>query len=111
MAKSIDLGKAKTFSRRSHCSISCINYVATTCTCIILSLFAQVFALLLYYFEGLWPGCLDSMKSPPELNRAYSHDTVFKFSLLETHLVLHDDGNGFPCMEITPKKLMMWTDL
>ena len=32
--------------------------------------------------KGSWPGCPDSMKSRAELNLAYSHDTVYKFSLL-----------------------------
>ena len=34
--------------------------------------------------KGSWPGCSDSMKSSAELNWAYSHDTVYKFSLLNS---------------------------
>ena len=45
--------------------------------------------------HGSWPGCPDSMKSPAELNWAYSHDTVYKFSLFLTHVVLHYEGNSY----------------
>ena len=42
---------------------------------------------------------------------AYSQDEVHNFSLLQTHRVMRYAGNDFVGMEITPKILMMQTDL
>ena len=51
------------------------------------------------------------MKFPAELISAYSQDEVHNFLLLQTHMVMRYEGNDFIGMEITPKILMMQTDL
>lgn len=65
------------------------------------------FLCTLYRLKGSWPGCSNSMKSQADLNSTYSYDTVYKFSPLWGHVVLHYEGKVFVCMERTPKKLMM----
>ena len=60
--------------------------------CSLLITFLSHVALLGRLVKGSWPGCPDSMKSRAELNSGYSHDKMYKFSLLSTHVVLHYEG-------------------
>ena len=58
-------------------------------------------------FTQYWPGanswCTERVEPAAELNSAYTQNTVYKLSLLPSHMLLRDEENDFVCVEIIPK--------